>query len=100
MKFNTALVDVPLLLTTAAVQGFQVQVVPILTVQEGHCSPSSHLSPLGIPKFKTAALLLPLLLTVAQHPASNVVVLPTLIVAAVPSSPLHPFGIIKFNTAL
>ena len=99
MKLNTALVEVPLLVTVAAVQGFQVQVSHIDIVPLGHWHPISHLSPFGIQKFNTASLLLPLLLTPAQLPAGRVTVLPTLTVAAFPSSHLTHFGIVKSNTA-
>ena len=100
VKLNTADVLLPLLVTLAAVQGFQVQVVPIAIVPLGHCPQVSPLSPFGIQKFNTASLLLPLLLTPAQHPAGRVTVLPTLTVAAFQSSPLTHFGIVKSNTAL
>lgn len=102
MKFNIAHQGVPLFVTLASVQGFQVQVSPTLTTASAPVLPLSHLShfsPFGIQKLNTAALLLPLLFTVAQHQGANVEVVPTLIVAAVQVSPLSPLGIVKSNTA-
>lgn len=66
----------------------QLKLAEFILAHVAPVAPVSHLAPLGIVKSNTAAELVQLLTTLASVQGSHVVVVPTLIVAAVPVSPL------------
>ena len=89
VKFSTASISVPLLVTKTLLPALPVVTIPTLTVAAlpslpfSPFCPSSPLSPFGMIKFRIASVAVPDIITLASVPAAPVLTSPMLIVAGV-----------------